>query len=85
MPSQFPNVFARFPDHWRAVCRLLAADAAFAELCADYETCVEHLHALSPATAPDFEAEVAEFRETARELEQEIGCIVTGVPQPQRI
>jgi hypothetical protein len=83
MPSHCPNVLARFPEHWPVIRRLLLANAAFAELCADYETCLEHLHSLSPATAPDFESEVAEYRETARELEQEIGRVVTGAPHHQ--
>jgi hypothetical protein len=84
MPSHFPNVFARFPESWRTLRQLLLANSAFEELCADYETCLEHLHALSPATSHDFEREVAEYRETARELEDEIRRVMSGsLPQPQ--
>jgi hypothetical protein len=84
MPSHFPNVFARFPESWRSVRQLLLANSTFEELCADYETCLEHLHALSPATSHDFEREVAEYRETARELEDEIRRVIAGsLPQPQ--
>ena len=81
MPSHYPNVFARFPDHWRAVRQRLEADATFAELCGDYETCVVHLHSLSPATTPDFVREAAEYRETARELELEIGRVIADLRQ----
>jgi hypothetical protein len=84
MPSHFPNVFARFPESWRTLRQLLLANSTFEELCADYETCLEHLHALSPATSHDFEREVAEYRETARELEDEIRRAMSGsLPQPQ--
>jgi hypothetical protein len=84
MPSHFPNVFARFPESWRTLRQLLLANSTFEELCADYETCLEHLHALSPATSHDFEREVAEYRETARELEDEIRRVISGsLPQPQ--
>jgi hypothetical protein len=79
MPSHFPNVFARFPEHWRILRRLLTNDSAFEELCADYETCLQHLHALSPATSQDFEREVVVYRETARELEDEIRLLIAGM------
>jgi hypothetical protein len=84
MPSHFPNVFARFPESWRTLRQLLLANSTFEELCADYETCLEHLHALSPATSHDFDREVAEYRETARELEDEIRRVIAGaLLQPQ--
>lgn len=85
MPTHFPNVFARFPESWRSLRQLLGNNSAFEELCADYETCLEHLHALSPATSHEFEREVAEYRETARELEEEIRRVLAGIHlQPAR-
>jgi hypothetical protein len=85
MPSHFPNVFARFPENWRILRQLLANNSAFEEVCADYETCLEQLHALSPATSRDFDREFAEYRETARELEEEIRRVIAGIhlqPEP---
>jgi hypothetical protein len=45
----FPTIGARSGSGWRPM-------RPSAELCADYETCVVHLHSLSPATTPRLRA-----------------------------
>lgn len=73
MTQRFPHVEARFPDRRRAISERAAGDPEFAEICADYETCVHLAGSPTPGDIAEPNPRIAaEYHATAIELADEI-------------
>ena len=76
------HIRERFPDKKQSIDRLLAEDPEFADLCEDYDVCVNALRYWSKSEAPEAEIRVNEYSTLAQQIEEEvIECLIAAKPR----
>ena len=70
--SEKRHIRERFADQKYSIDRLMARDPEFISLCDDYDACINALQYWAQSKDPEAGTMVDEFRDIARELEEEV-------------
>lgn len=72
MTEKAPHIGKRFPDQTRRIDLLMTQNPEFADLCEDYDACVNALKHWQESEAPEAKTRMNEYRIIIEDLEAEI-------------
>ena len=76
------HIRERFPDKNQSIDLLMSKDPEFADLCEDYDVCVNALRYWFKSKEPEAEIRVNEYRTLAQQIEDEvIKCLIKAKPR----
>ena len=77
------HIRERFPDKKQSIDRLMPEDPDFADLCEDYDVCVNALRYWSKSNEPEADIRVNEYRTLAQQIEDEVTECLTAAKTRQ--